>query len=87
MGQIQMTIHVHPVIGVQHDQTMVIRMIIMEIIIVIIMKKYHVLMGQIEVTIHPAISVEHVFVAKVFCPVVVVDWLKMILIMTINIFA
>ena len=48
-------------------------MIIMDIIIVIIMKKYHVLMGKIEVTIHPAIGVEHVFVAKVFCPVVVVD--------------
>ena len=37
---------------------------------------YHVLMGQIEVAIHPAVGVEHVLVTKIFSPVVVVDRLN-----------
>ena len=40
--------------------------------------RYHVLMGKIEVSIHPAVGVEHILVTKIFGPVVVVDRLKII---------
>ena len=46
--------------------------------------RYHIFVGQIEMAIHPAIGVEHVFIAKIFSPVVVVDRLKIITIIISN---
>ena len=37
---------------------------------------YHVIMRQIEMSIHPAVGVHHIFVGGIFCPVDVVYALK-----------